>query len=36
MRKKHKNLILEEFVEPKDKIPSLTAESEYEYNRLFD
>lgn len=33
-RKKKENLIFEEFVEPKDNIPSLTADSEYKYKQM--
>ena len=32
-RKKHDQIIHEEFVEPKDKVPSLTAESDLAYKR---
>lgn len=33
-RKKHDNIIHEEFFEPKDNIPSLTADSDYKYKEM--
>ena len=33
-RKKHENMITEEFYEPKDRIPSNTANSEYKYKQM--
>lgn len=33
-RKKHENIIHEEFMEPKDKIPSMTADTDYKYKKL--
>ena len=35
-RKKHENLIHEEFYEPRDKIPSVTANSDYKYKKMFE
>lgn len=35
-RKKHQNLITEEFFEPRDNLPSLTAESEFNYNQYLN
>ena len=35
-RKKHKNLVFEEFYEPKDRVPSTTAESDYKHKKLLE
>ncbi len=35
-RKKQDNIIYEEFSEPKDKIPSMTAESDFKYKKLME
>jgi hypothetical protein len=33
-RKKHDNIIHEEYNEPKDKVPSLNAETDFKYKQM--